>query len=136
MVAPLVWGVFALGSRIAATKAGQAATSFVVRKLTGKAAQGLGKPLSSHSTSAAAKAAASKLTDLAGRASTKRKYGTTMLATEMEPLVKEIKSLAPLLGKEIKNFKAKKRPNIRPTSKSRMYKGGMKKSNRTQKRKK
>lgn len=138
MVAPLVWGVFVLGSRLAASKAGQAAAKFVVRKLTGKAAKGLGKPLSSHTTSKGANTAAKKLTDLAGKASDKRKYGATMAATEVDPLVKEV---TPIL-KGLKNFdpKPRKYPNIRPTSKSMMKKGGVytkkKMSMSTKKRKK
>tara|TARA_R100001129_G_C5282651_1_gene237311 strand:+ start:140 stop:475 length:336 start_codon:yes stop_codon:yes gene_type:complete len=94
MVAPLAYGVFLLGAgaRAAASQAGKAAAKYVVRKLGGKAASKLGKPLSSHRSVEAAKKAIDKITDIAGTASSKRKYGTVTLATEVEPAIRDIKN--------------------------------------------
>ena len=84
MVLPAVaWGVFLLGTRLAASQAGKAAAKYVVRKLGGKAAQQLGNPVSSHRSIDAAKNAVQKFTNAAGRASSKRKYGATVAAYDL-----------------------------------------------------
>ena len=90
MVLPAVgWGVFLLGTRLAASKAGQAAAKYVVRKLGGKAAQKLGNPVSSHKSLDAAKNSMQKFTNAAGRASDKSKYGTAVAAYDLSELAKE-----------------------------------------------
>lgn len=84
MVLPAIaWGVFLLGTRVAASQAGKAAAKYVVRKLGGKAAQQLGNPVSSHRTVNAAKNAMQKFTNAAGRASDKSKYGAAVLAYDL-----------------------------------------------------
>ena len=80
MVLPAVaWGVFLLGTRLAASQAGKAAAKYVVRKLGGKAAQQLGNPVSSHRTANAAKNAMQK----AAGASDKSKYGAAVAAYDL-----------------------------------------------------
>jgi len=50
----LVWGVFQIGARVAASAAGRQAIKYVVRKLTKDNIKKLGQPLSQHKTKSAA----------------------------------------------------------------------------------
>jgi hypothetical protein len=50
----LVWGVFQIGARVAASAAGRQAIKYVVRKLTKDNIKKLGQPLSKHKTKSAA----------------------------------------------------------------------------------
>ena len=141
MVLPAVgWGVFLLGTRLAASKAGKAAAKYVVRKLGGKAAQKLGNPVSSHRTLNAAKNAMQK----AAGASDKRKYGTTVAAYDLShpetiELVKEGGRAAKKYGPDFIKTAMKDKKKIDAMVRKAKYKRGgyaTTKNNRTKKRRK
>ena len=145
MVLPAVgWGVFLIGTRLAASKAGQAAAKYVVRKLGGKAAQQLGNPVSSHRTLNAAKNSMKKFTNAAGRASDKSKYGTAVAAYDLSSpeaieLAKEGGRAAKKYGPDFIKTAMKNKKKIDAMVRKAKYKRGgyaTKKNKRTKKRRK
>ena len=61
MVAPvLVWGVFQIGARVAASAAGRQSIKYVVKKITPKIIEKFGNPLSKHRSLEIAKKAVNK----------------------------------------------------------------------------
>ena len=67
----LVWGVFQIGARVAATAAGRQAISYVVKKITPKIIKKYGDPVSKHKTAEVAKKIAKQQSEKAKKAAEK-----------------------------------------------------------------
>ena len=67
----LVWGVFQIGARVAASAAGRQAISYVVKKITPKIIKKYGDPISSHKTAGVAKKIAKQQSEKAKKAAEK-----------------------------------------------------------------